>query len=91
MTWSDPECWAVWAEVRNERIRAHSYHGDTSMEDCDPLAERRLRVLVEEVGEVAKEYNDAEHDGRPVDRAALRKELIQTAAMAGAWADALTE
>lgn len=80
----------IFAEVRAERHRAHLKHGDTSMESSpatDPVG-RRHRVLVEEVGEVAKEFNDAEHDGRPVDLAKVRKELIQVAAMAAAWADA---
>ena len=38
---------------------------------------------------VAKEFNEARHRGGPVDLPALRKELIQTAAMAVAWADAI--
>lgn len=58
------------------------------MESSPPDTLRRLAILTEEVGEVAKEFNEAEHDGRPVDLARLRKELVQVAAMAGAWADA---
>lgn len=77
----------VFDEARAERVRAHRKHADTSMESQPVDSLRRLAILVEEVGEVAKEFNDAEHDARPVDRARLRKELIQTAAMAGAWAD----
>jgi hypothetical protein len=82
----------IWDEVRAERERAHAKHGETSMESAgahDPTG-RRLRILVEEVGEVAKEFNDADHDQRPVDLALLRKELIQVSAMAGAWADRCT-
>lgn len=79
----------VWEEARQERIRAHRKHGDTSMESQAPDAWRRYMILAEEVGEVAKEYNDADHEGRPVDLAKLRKELIQVAAMAGAWAAAI--
>lgn len=78
----------VFDEVRAERERAHTKHGDTSMESSAPDTYRRLAILTEEVGEVAKEFNDAEHDQRPVDLVKLRKELIQVAAMAGAWADA---
>lgn len=80
----------VWEDCRAERARAHVKHGATSMEStgADDPTGRRYRVLLEEVGEVAKEFNEAEHDGRPVDLALLRKELIQVAAMAGAWADA---
>lgn len=80
----------VFDEAREERVRAHAKHGETSMESTpatDPKG-RRYRILVEEVGEVAQEFNDAEHEGRPVDLAKLRRELIQVAAMAGAWADA---
>lgn len=77
----------IFGEIAAERIRAHEKHGDTSMESSAPDTLRRLAILTEEVGEVAKEFNDAEHDGRPVDLVRLRKELIQVAAMAAAWAD----
>jgi hypothetical protein len=79
----------IYAEIRAERERAHAKHGETSMESApvdDPTG-RRFRILSEEVGEIAKEFNDAEHDRRPVDLAKVRNELIQTAAMATAWAD----
>lgn len=92
----------VWAEVQAERDRAHAKHGDTSMEAQPPTAWLRLAILMEEVGEVAKVYNDARHRAQAMgwDEAdmfsgraeqELRAELIQVAAMAGAWADALTE
>lgn len=80
----------IWDAVRDERARAHAKHGDTSMESTpatDPSG-RRMRILLEEFGEVAQEFNDAEHEQRPVNLAHVRKELIQVAAMAGAWADA---
>lgn len=80
----------VWDEIARERVRAHRKHGPNSMELADPLAERRHRILGEEYGEVLKEFNDAEVEGRPIDVAALRKELVQVAAMAGAWADTLS-
>lgn len=81
---------SIWVEVRDERLHAHKKHGDTSMESAPPNdpTGRRLRILLEEVGEVAKEFNDAENEQRPVSMQLLRKELIQVAAMAGAWADA---
>lgn len=80
---------SVYDEIKTERWRAHEKHGPKSMENGaaeDPTG-RRLRILLEEVGEVAREFNDAEIEDRPVDLAKLRKELIQTAAMAAAWAD----
>lgn len=81
----------IWTEVAVERDRAHAKHRATSMESMpvdDPDGARR-DIITEEWGEVAREYNEARHTARPVDRVALRKELIQLAAMAGAWADAL--
>lgn len=92
----------VWHEIVAERVRAHAKHGATSMESCDPFADRRLRVLVEEVGEVARVLNDREHEQinctalwSVVDEleatalALLRSELVQVAAMAVAWIAAL--
>ena len=80
----------VYDEIRAERERAHAKHGERSMESspaADPQG-RRYRILLEEIGEVANEFNEADLQGRPVDLAALRRELIQVAAMATAWADA---
>jgi hypothetical protein len=82
---------SIWAEVAAERARAHAKHGDGSMEALHPEHPLRLSILMEEVGEVAREFNDAALGNRPVDHGALRAELIQVAAMAGAWADVLGE
>lgn len=79
----------VYAEVRAERERAHAKHGHTSMESCPPDDYRRLAILAEEVGEVAREFNEGHHRGTGPDLDLLRKELIQTAAMATAWADVI--
>jgi NTP pyrophosphatase (non-canonical NTP hydrolase) len=46
-----------------------------------------LGILGEEFGEVAKEI--AESSARPLDVAHLREELIQTAAVAVAWVEAI--
>ena len=80
----------VYDEVRAERERAHRKHGDTSMESQPILSHRRASILTEEVGEVAKILNDVEH-GLDFGSAApaLRAELIQVAAMAVAWAEAV--
>lgn len=80
----------IWTEVQAERERAHAKHGKTSMESLPVNDLTRLTVLMEEVGEVAREFNEARHRGS-LDFPALRKELIQVTAMAGAWADALTD
>lgn len=79
----------IWEEVAQERARAHIKHGDTSMESLAIDDLTRLTVLVEEVGEVARAFNEARHRP-PLDMAGLREDLIQVAAMAGAWAEALT-
>jgi hypothetical protein len=83
----------IWDEVRDERARAHIKHGGTSMESLPVDDLTRLTVLMEEVGEVAREFNEARHrqaQSNPgLDRYAIRKELIQVAAMAAAWADAI--
>lgn len=82
-------CLGILAEIRNERTRAHEKHGHTSME-CLPVADlTRLTVLMEEVGEVARWFNESRR--REMPRGELRAELIQVAAMAAAWADALTD
>ncbi len=94
----------VWAEIVGERHRAHAVHGATSMESCDRFADRRLRVLLEEVGEVATVLNDRERDHARANRpqewhdgvednavADLRGELVQVAAMAVAWIAALDD
>lgn len=80
----------IYGEITSERSRAHAKHGDTSMESFPVDSLDRLAILTEEVGEVAKEFNDARHDRRAVDLAALRKELVQTATMAAAWADMIS-
>lgn len=80
---------SIWTEVADERARAHAKHGSRSMESLPAVALRRLAILLEEVGEVAKEFNDADVENRGVDLPKLRAELIQVSAMAGAWADVL--
>lgn len=94
----------IWEEVAVERAYAHRKHGSMSMENTDPLDLNRLAILLEEVGEVASEFNEyratagwaagagiTQTERETGLRARLRAELIQVAAMAGAWADALTE
>jgi hypothetical protein len=84
----------IYEDVNNERERAHALHGFNSMEGPheahDPYGVRK-DILIEEIGEVSKEFNEARIAGRAVDLKALRKELIQVAAMACAWADAIDE
>jgi hypothetical protein len=79
-------------EIQRERMRAHAKHGDGSIESHGGIGAAgllRFTILTEEVGEVAKEFNEAALDGRDVDRARLRAELIQVAAVTVAWIDRL--
>lgn len=79
----------VWQEAQAERDRAHAKHGDKSMESWAPNDYARLAILMEEIGEVAREFNEAELRSGDIDLTALRAELIQVTAMAGAWADSI--
>ncbi|WP_425836997.1 hypothetical protein [Microbacterium sp. PA5] len=90
----DADCLAgstveVAGEIVDERVRAHAKHRDHSMESWPALSTERYLILAEEVGEVAKEFNDATVESRPIDRTALRTELVQVATMAVAWVAAL--
>ena len=84
-----------YGDVHRERIKAHAKHDHPE----SPSMERRpfddpcwVTVLTEEVGEVCMAINDHRHSSQP-DFAKLkdemRKELVQVAAMACAWIDAI--
>jgi hypothetical protein len=75
--------------VQYEATRAHNLHGDNSMMSEDHTDDRRLAILAEEFGEVARELNDAVVEDRLIDGDKLMKELIQTAAMAASWVEVL--
>lgn len=81
----------VYAEISAERQRAHAKHGANSMESKPVGAFIRYTILAEEVGEIAKEFNEAEARGgqETLDLERLRAECVQVAAMAAAWADRL--
>jgi NTP pyrophosphatase (non-canonical NTP hydrolase) len=75
--------------VQAEATRAYLRHGANSMLNRFQSDERRLAILTEEVGEVARELNEAAIHERPVDGDLLVKELIQVAAMAASWVEAI--
>lgn len=83
----------IYNEIKAERERAHAMHvaHGGSVERLSVVDHARLDVIYEEIGEVAREFNEARNNVRPIDLAALRKELIQVAAMSAAWADAIGE
>lgn len=76
----------IYTAIDEERTRAHRKHAASgqSMEQVDVDHPLRFPILVEEVGEVAKALNEG------ASREELRAELIQVAAMAAAWAEAIT-
>lgn len=88
---------AVLGEVFDERERQETKCAEKRAEGenwrtcADPLCadDIRLPVLAEEFGEVAKELNDARAENREPGPN-LRVELIQLAAVAVAWAEALS-
>lgn len=83
---------AVYEDIAAERERAHAKHGRNSMESTPVGSFLRYTILAEEVGEIAKEFNEAEARGgqHELDHERLWAECIQVAAMASAWADRLS-
>lgn len=88
----------VYREVDDERARAHAKHGrnDNSRENAPALDREWLPILMEELGEVAHELTYDSHPSELLKRgevlrnlSSVRKELIQVAAMACAWIDAI--
>jgi hypothetical protein len=83
----------VFALIAQERVRQRElFHQGKITFDCAsviPDPNRKLRVLVEEVGEVAQELDrlEAAKDKRAVQFITedLRTELVQVAAVAVAW------
>lgn len=63
-----------------EARKAHEKHGDDSMFFAGP--DRGMTILVEEVGEAAKEINDASIRGDSPYNDDFYNELVQSAAMA---------
>ena len=80
---------ALMDEIHTERIRANEAHGISSMEATKWWHGRRLAILMEETGEVARAYNERDHRRLGIDHpqfmAELRGELVQVAAMAVGW------
>jgi len=86
---------SVYMDIQAERQRAHEKHGaaGNSRENAHWADSEWLPILMEELGEVAHELTyDSRYDivdGADAMRMALRAELIQVAAMAAAWIDAI--
>ena len=74
--------------VQAEATRAYLQHGERSMLGSG-FNDERLPILVEEVGEVARALNEERLGNLNDDNARLIRELIQVAAMAASWVQAL--
>lgn len=74
----------VWAMIRQEITRQTEIHGPDAVGAPDVNGDRRMTILTEEIGEVAREVLD--DNGMH----ALHCELIQVAACAVAWLEAIT-
>lgn len=88
---NNPAMLEVFAKIAAERDRQRQlFHAGKITFDCaSPLPDpnRKLRVLTEEVGEVAQELDRLEHCKDR--RGDLETELIQVAAVATAWLESL--
>lgn len=93
-----PRAWRmtrIYRDIHGERLRAHAKHdgnGD-SMERLPWDDAAWLPVLTEEIGEVARVICDIRHGkytaAATLARRHMRDELIQVAAMATAWVEAI--
>jgi hypothetical protein len=91
-----PAIYDTLGDIARERIRqeercaAKRSEGENWRSCADPenSDDARFPVLAEEFGEVARELNDARAEKRPPGPN-LRVELIQLAAVAAGWAEAL--
>lgn len=73
---------------RQERLFLDGVHARRMSDPEGMTHAERLAVLVEEVGEVSREICES-IGGRPIDKAHLREELVQNAAVCVAWIEAL--
>lgn len=75
--------------ITAERMRADARHGPKSIEHGAWNDPRRLRILVEEVGEVAKVLNELDLGAisEETAREQIVLETLQVAACAAAWAE----
>jgi hypothetical protein len=78
--------------IQAEATRAHLLHRENSVLNPDMTDDRRLSILVEEVGEVATDLNDRELGVNGMhDKDHLVQELLQVAAMAASFAQAVDQ
>lgn len=71
----------VYADIARERLRAAKKHSDGSIELAPADDPRWWIVVMEEIGEVARAFQEEGPER-------VREELVQVAAMCAAWLDA---
>lgn len=92
---NSPAMMEVFAAIAAERVRQRELFaaGRITFDAASPIPDdnRKLRVLVEEVGEVAQELDNLEatNHSKKLVRANLRAELVQVAAVAVAWLESM--
>ena len=95
---NSPAMMEVFAAIARERVRQRELllAGNITFDVASPIPDdnRKLRVLVEEVGEVAEAMDRLEQNApnkrqHRIARANIREELIQVAAVAVAWLESL--
>ena len=91
--WPDGPTGDALSDVNRERERQEELRRAGKFQwTCaapEPTPEAKYAVLGEEVGEVARHVTEALIDPKRLNPAELRKELIQVAAVAVAWAESL--
>ena len=83
----------IFREIVIERHRQEAIHGENSIVKKNPLGFESYAVLGEEVGEVGRALLDCSFDPNFPNTARndLERELIQVAAVAVAWLEALED
>lgn len=82
-----------YSDFHTERVRAHQLHRDNSMEALSWWSPRCRDIVLEEMGEIARVFNEFELGNIPARSAwaEARKEVVQLGAMVSAWAAAFQD
>jgi NTP pyrophosphatase (non-canonical NTP hydrolase) len=72
-------------DIEVEQTAADDYHGARSVSNLAADDPTLATILIEEVGEVAREFNEAALARRGVDLDRLRDELVQVASISLGW------
>lgn len=93
--WPDGPAGDVVSEIYKERVRQEDLKRAGRFKytcaDSQLTAGEKLAILVEEVGEAARAISEDADNAQDKHGVNLRKELIQVAAVAAAWAESLPQ